>query len=139
MPEQSPISHDAVYLKLDAELRDLRKQREKARPAVYLLLAILLGFLGLALPVGWALLAWLFALASLLAALTALANGNRLGGQIRALLTRISLAETAPPSAPPQPSADVSVRLAKLQGLLEQKLITEEEFDRRRTAILDEI
>jgi len=139
MSDQLSVSRDAQYLKLDNELRDLKQQRQKARPALYLLLAIILGLLGFFVPIPIAIFVWLFALASLLAAITAVAKVNSLNGQIAKVEARMKSIASAAPSAPAPTTASVTDKIVQLQGLLDKKLITQEEFDAKKAELLKQI
>ena len=48
--------------------------------------------------------------------------------------------ETAPPTTPPsEASRTIAARLEELAGLLERGLVTQAEYDERRTAIIDSV
>jgi len=138
MANPSP-STDAQYLRLDNEIRELRRAREKARPAVYILLAILLASLGFVLPFGLALLVWLFALASVFAAITAASKRSALGKQISDLDARLNSFQGSKDPTMPLPSTSASQRLTELNQMREGNLITEEEFEAKKAQLLKEL
>src|SRR3972149_3021074 len=105
MPEQVKISSDAQYLQLTTELTTLKKDREKTRPLLYALLAMVLGLLGIVLlPSALALLFLLLGLASGLGFLTALSKGSRLGQRIAEVETQLKCSVPTQPGSTTAPS-----------------------------------
>jgi len=139
MSNQSP-STDAQYLRMDNELRDLRQKLEKTRPAVYVLLFILFGVLGFVLPFGLAMLSWLFALAAVLTAITGASKRSKIRKQISDLESKLnSFQEPKEPGVQESISSSASQRLAELNKMLENKLITEVEYQSKKSQLLDEL
>ena len=142
MPEQVKISSDAQYLQLTTELTTLKKDREKTRPLLYALLAMVLGLLGIVLlPSALAFLFLLLGLASGMAFLTALSKGSRLGQRIAEVETQLKGYAPSQPgsSAAPSSASSTADRLAQLQSLLDNKMITQTEYDAKRSALLREL
>jgi hypothetical protein len=142
MSNQFHVSNDAEYIKKTGDLRYLKEKLEKTRPTVYLLLAIVLGVIGFAFQGLIGLIAWLFALASLLTLITNLVKRANLSKQITQLEGEIAAfhpieSTTSTVSSPSDNS--VTGKLLELNKLLENKLISQEEFDAKKAEIIKQL
>ena len=122
MSNRSAVSDDAKYLQLDNKLRDLKQQQQKTRPANYFYLAIILGVLGFILPVLFGVIAWLFALASLLMVITTSVKASELNKQIANVEAQMDFLTSAvrPPSFPAPESVNVTKSILGLKELLDK-------------------
>lgn len=135
------VSADARAIMLSNEIAELKRKKASQRPGLWILVALVAAGVSLFVPVLLAPTCWLGALVSVVFVFVAMSRGNSINSQITDKEQRLRQLESADSAdtvgAASVPS--VTDRLASLKSMLDQGLVTQEEFDTKRSELLKQI